>query len=79
MQVRNSPLDHVANLTVKSDSCIKGACVAGGATATILGLGFGADKLLQQAGHPRVFQKAVCNQLGNILFRLGYTGSNEYL
>lgn len=67
LEVRNSPLDHVATLTIKLAACIKGACVAGSATATFLGLGFGADKLLQQAGHPPVFQKAVGNQLGNIL------------
>jgi len=79
LEVRNSPIDHVATLTVKLAACIKGACVTGGATATILGLGFGADKLLQEAGHPPIFQKAVGNQLGNILSGLGYTGNSEYL
>lgn len=79
LEVINTDLDHVATLTIKLAVCIKGACVAGIAIATILGLGFGADKLLQQAGHPSVFQKVVGNQLGNILFRLGYKGHSKYL
>ena len=41
LEVRNSPLDHIASLTLKLATCIKGACVAGGAGATVLGLGFG--------------------------------------
>ena len=36
-------------------TCIKGACVAVGASATVLGLGFGADKLLEKAGHTPFF------------------------
>jgi hypothetical protein len=47
LEVRNSPIDQIASLTIKLAACIKGACVAGGASATILGLGFCADKLLE--------------------------------
>jgi hypothetical protein len=79
LEVRNSPLDQIASLTVKFAACIKGACVTGGATATVLGLGFGADKLLEEAGHAPFFKKAVGNQLGKILTNLGYNGNNEYI
>lgn len=79
LEVRNSPIDHIASLTLKLATCIKGACVAGGAGATVLGLGFGADKLLEEAGHPPFFKKALGNQLNNILSSLGYTGNTEYL
>ena len=79
LEVRNSPLDHVASLTLKLVTCIKGACVAGGASATVLGLGFGADKLLEEAGHAPIFKKAVGKHVGNILSRLGYEGNIEYL
>lgn len=79
LEVRNSPLDHLASLTFKLAACIKGACVAGGAGATVLGLGFGADKLLEEAGHAPVFKKAIGNQLGNILSSLGHGGNSEYL
>ena len=79
LEVRNSPIDHIASLTLKLATCIKGACVAGGAGATVLGLGFGADKLLEEAGHPPFFKKAIGNQLNNILSGLGYTGNTEYL
>ena len=60
-------------------ACIKGACVAGGASATIMGLGFGADKLLEEAGYTPFFKKTLGNQLGKILTNLGYQGNNEYL
>jgi hypothetical protein len=79
LEVRNSPIDHIASLTVKLATCIKGACVAGGAGATVLGLGFGADKLLEQAGYAPVFKKTVGNQVGNILSYWGYEGNQEYL
>ena len=79
LEVRNSPTDHIASLTLKLATCIKGACVAGGAGATVLGLGFGADKLLEEAGYPPFFKKAVGNQLSNILSGLSYTGNAEYL
>lgn len=86
LEVRNSPIDYIASLTLKLATCIKGACVAGGAGATVLGfgatvlgLGFGADKLLEEAGYPPFFKKAVGNQLSNILSGLGYTGNAEYL
>jgi hypothetical protein len=85
LEVRNSPINHIASLTFKLATCIKGACVAGatvlglgfGAVATVLG--FGADKLLEEAGYPPFFKKAVGNQLSNILSGLGYTGNAEYL
>lgn len=79
LEVRNSPLDHLASLTLKLAACIKGACVAGGASATVLGLGFGADKLLEEGGYAPFFKKAVGKQLGNVLTSLGYTGDSEYL
>lgn len=79
LEVRNSPLDNLASLTFKLAACIKGACVAGGASATVLGLGFGADKLLEQAGHVPIFKQALGNKLGNILSSLGYGGNSEYL
>ena len=79
LEVRNSPLDQIASLTVKLAACIKGACVAGGASATVMGLGFGADKLLEEAGYAPFFKKAVGNQLGKILTNLGYQSNNEYL
>ena len=79
LEVRNSPVDHIASLTLKLATCIKGACVAGGASATVLGLGFGADKLLEEAGHPPVFKKAVGNKLGNILSSMGYIGDSKYI
>ena len=79
LEVRNSPLDSIASLTLKLAACIKGVCVAGGAGATVLGLGFGVDKLLEEAGHAPVFKKAVANQFGNILYSLGYRGNSEYL
>jgi hypothetical protein len=79
LEVRNSPLDQVASLTVKLAACIKGACVAGGASATVLGLGFGADKLLEEAGYAPFFKKSIGSQLGKILTNLGYQGNNEYI
>jgi len=79
LEVRNSLLDQTASLTVKLAACIKGACVAGGASATIMGLGFGADKLLEEAGYTPFFKKTLGNQLGKILTNLGYQGNNEYL
>lgn len=78
LEVRNSPLDQVASLTLKLATCIKGGCVAGAGTATIFGLGFGADKLLEEAGYSPVFKKAVGKQLGNILSSMGYQNNNEY-
>jgi len=47
LKVINSPLDPMSSLTFKLASCIKVACVVWGASASILGLGFGADKLLE--------------------------------
>ena len=79
LEVRNSPLDHIASLTVKLAACLKGACVTGGASATVLGLGFGADKLLEEAGYAPFFKKAVGGQLGKILTNLGFNSNNEYL
>lgn len=79
LEVRNSPIDHVASLTLKLASCVKGICVAGGAGATILGLGFGADKLLEEAGHAPIFKKMVGNKVGSILTRLGIEANIEYL
>ena len=79
LEVRNSPLDHIASLSFKLAACIKGACVAGGASATILGLGFGADKLLEEAGYAPVFKKTIGNQLGKILTSFGYNSNQEYL
>jgi len=79
LEIRNSPVDHIVSLTLKLATCIKGACVAGGAGATVLGLGFGADKLLEQAGYTPVFTRIVGNQVGNILHHLGYEGNKEYL
>src|SRR5271170_2268777 len=64
LEVINSPLDHIASITIILAVCIKGACVTGGASATILGLGFGADKLLEEAGYVPFFKKAVGSQLG---------------
>jgi len=61
LEVRNSPLDHIASLTLKLATCIKGACVAGGASATVLGLGFGADKLLEE--DLKDFKKEFINEL----------------
>jgi len=58
LEVRNSPLDQIASLTIKLAACLKGACVAGGASATVMGLGFGADKLLEEAGYAPFFKKA---------------------
>jgi hypothetical protein len=55
LEVRNSPIDHIASMALKLATCIKGACVAGGAGATVLG--FGADKLLEEAGHPPFLKK----------------------
>jgi hypothetical protein len=85
LEVRNSPINHIASLTFKLVSLtfklatyIKCAG-ATGAVATVLGLGFGADKLLEEAGYPPFFKKAVGNQLSNILSCLGYTGNAEYL
>jgi hypothetical protein len=72
-------LDHIASLTVKLAACLKGACVTGGASATVLGLGFGADKLLEEAGYAPFFKKAVGGQLGKILTNLGFNSNNEYL
>jgi len=79
LEVRNSPLDQVATLAVKLAACIKGICVTGGASATVLGLGFGADKLLEEAGYTPFFKKAVGNHLGRLLSSLGYVGDNEYI
>lgn len=59
LEVRNSPLNQVAYLTVKLAACIKGGCVGGAATATVLCLGFGADKLLEEGGYPPIFKKTV--------------------
>jgi hypothetical protein len=60
-------------------ACIKGACVAGAGSATILALGFGADKLLEEGGYPPVFKRSVGKQLGNVLSNLGYLSNTEYL
>ena len=79
LEVRNSPLDHIASLTLKLATCIKGACVAGGASATVLGLGFGADKLLEEAGYTPTFKRAVGGQVGKILSRIGYESNFEYI
>jgi hypothetical protein len=78
LEVRNSPLDHISSLTLKLAACIKGACVAGSASATVLGLGFGADKLLEEAGYAPVFKRAMGSQIGNVLSYLGYEGNKEY-
>lgn len=52
-------MNKVAYLTVKLAACIKGACVGGAATTTILGLGFGVDKLLEEGGLSHIFKKTV--------------------
>jgi hypothetical protein len=65
LEVRNSPLDHVASLALKLAACVKGVCIAGGAGATVLGLGFGTDKLLEESGNPPFFKKTVGKSLGN--------------
>lgn len=79
LEVRNSPIDQIGYLALKLAACIKGACVAGAGTATVLGLGFGVDKLLEQGGYPPVFKKALGNQLGKALHGIGYEGNPEYL
>ena len=71
-------MNQVAYLTVKLATCIKGACVSGAATATVLGLGFGADKLLEQGGYPPVFKKTVGSGLGKALSTMGYSPNSEY-
>ena len=77
LEVRNSPLNQVAYLTVKLATCIKGACVGGAATATVLGLGFGADKLLEEGGYPPIFKKTVGKELGKALSAIGYSPNSE--
>jgi hypothetical protein len=72
-------LDHIASLTLKLATCIKGACLAGGVSATVLGLGFGADKSLEEAGYTPVFKITIGKQLGNILYYLGYEGNKDYI
>jgi hypothetical protein len=72
-------LNHIASLTVKLAACIKGACVAGAGSATVLGLGFGADKLLEEGGYSPVFKKTMGNALDKALSCLGYQGNSEYL
>lgn len=67
LEVRNSPLDHIASLSFKLAACIKGACVAGAVSATALGLGFGADKLLEEGGYLPVFKRSIGKQLGNCI------------
>jgi len=42
LEVKNSPINHIVSLTFKLATYIKGACVAGGAVATVLGFGIGA-------------------------------------
>lgn len=42
-------------------ACVKGACVAGIGTATVLALGFGIEKLLEKQGYPPVFKQTVKN------------------
>lgn len=80
LEVRNSPLDHLASsLTFKLAACIKGACVVGAGSATVLGLGFGADKLLEEGGYPPVFKRSIGKQLGNVLSSMGYSSNTEYL
>lgn len=79
LEVRNSPLDHIASLAFKLAVCVKGACVAGGASATVLGLGLGVDKLLEESGNPPVFKKTVGKGLGNFLSAMGIKGNNEYI
>ena len=79
LEVRNSPLDHLASLTFKLAACIKGACVAGAGSATVLGLGFGADKLLEEGGYPPVFKRSIGKQLANVLSSMGYSSNTEYL
>ena len=79
LEIRNSPVDQIASLTFKLAACIKGACVVGGASATILGLGFGADKLLEEADYALFFKKVVGSQLGKILTNLGYNSNSKYL
>jgi hypothetical protein len=71
-------LNQVAYLTVKLATCIKGACVGGAATATVLGLGFGADKLLEEGGYPPIFKKTVGKKLGDALCTIGYNPNSEY-
>lgn len=77
--VRNSPLNHLASLTVRLAACIKGTCVVGAGSATVLGLGFGADKLLEEGGFSPVFKKTLGKGLGQVLNSMGHTGNNEYL
>jgi hypothetical protein len=72
-------LNSVASLTVKLATCIKGACVGGAGAATVLGLGFGADKLLEEGGYSPIFKKTVGKQLSNILSGLGFSPNNEYI
>lgn len=60
-------------------ACIKGACVVGAGSATVLGLGFGADKLLEEGGYPPVFKRSIGKQLGNALSSMGYSSNTEYL
>jgi hypothetical protein len=71
-------LNQVAYLTVKLATCIKGACVSGTATATVLGLGFGADKLLEEGGYPPIFKKTVGRELGKVLSTMGFNPNSEY-
>ena len=79
LEVRNSPLDRVASLTVKLGMCVKGVCAGGAGSATVLGLGFGADKLLEEAGYTPFFKKTLGKGLGNILSTMGYKNNSEYL
>jgi hypothetical protein len=59
--------------------CVKGVCVAGSGGATILGLGFGVDKLLEEGGYTPLFKRTIGNQVGNLLSYLGYETNAEHI
>ena len=76
-EVRNSPLNKLASLSVTLIGCVKGACVLGLSSGTTLGLGLGIDELLVHYGREPIFRNAIGNGLDKSLNSIGLDNPNK--
>jgi hypothetical protein len=75
-EVRNSPLNKIASLSSQVIMCFKGVCYIGGTTGTVLGVGLGLDKILNESGRSAIFKPATSIIVDKILNNIGIPNTN---
>lgn len=76
LNVRNSPLDHLASATSKLLFCWKFGCQAGSAGLGLVGTSFMIDSILEAGNHPKVFTPLIGK---SVKFAVGGTSADNIL